>query len=532
MNPFFKRLIQKPIILLLAVNIVIGLFVFRNYGLTWDEPLFFDYGDALGYAYSPREWFSGDFDINNSFGSSGDDHKTRGPAYLLLAREPVYLLEAFGLDNASAWHLINFLFFQLGVYFLYRLASRWMKPSAALAAAALFSWQPLLWGHAFINPKDPPFLVFFLASVCLGFEMVDKLLDEEKSRKQKYTSLIVSAVFLGITTSIRVLGPLAGFIVFLYFLARTVQNKNLRVSASPWLAFLVYGVIAILVMIITWPFLWENPFARFIEVFRFMSDNPTELSVLFDSTLYRAGELPRRYLPFLLGTTLTEPVWFLFIFGIVVGYLKFFREKSSTIVGNNIITLSLVLFWFLVIVAYVLIRKPAMYDGWRHFLFIIPPVFIFTGFAFEFITQFIALYWLRAALITAFLLPGVIGIVQLHPFEYAYYNSFIGGISGAFRQYETDYWLTCYKEAVEQFETTNDEPVKLYVHREAYIAAYYAGASLSVQDTRGALKDIQSGDYVLINTRANEDRGTFKEAAPVLYVGRGDAIFCIIKQIP
>src|ERR1044071_9634156 len=96
------------------------------------------------------------------------------PAYLLLAREPVYLLKRLGLDTASAWHLINFLFFQIGVYFLYRLAARWMKPAAALAAAALFSWQPLLWGHAFINPKDPPFLVFFLASVCLGFEMVDR----------------------------------------------------------------------------------------------------------------------------------------------------------------------------------------------------------------------------------------------------------------------------------------------------------------------------------------------------------------------
>ncbi len=121
MNSFFKALVKKPILLLLAVNILIGFFIFRDYGLSWDEPLFYDYGDALGYAYSPHEWFSGHFDLENSYGPSGDDHKTRGPAYLFLAREPVYLLETFGLDEASAWHLINFLFFQLGVYFLYRL---------------------------------------------------------------------------------------------------------------------------------------------------------------------------------------------------------------------------------------------------------------------------------------------------------------------------------------------------------------------------------------------------------------------------
>ena len=136
MNSAFKKFAEKPILLLLVVNLLVGLFIFRDYGYSWDEPLFYDYGDALRYAYSPQAWLSGNFDINNSYGSSGDDHKTRGPAYLLLAREPVYLLEALGLDEASAWHLINFLFFQLGVYFFYRLALRWLRPSAALAATA------------------------------------------------------------------------------------------------------------------------------------------------------------------------------------------------------------------------------------------------------------------------------------------------------------------------------------------------------------------------------------------------------------
>ncbi|HSK66704.1 MAG TPA: hypothetical protein VK888_07235, partial [Anaerolineales bacterium] len=157
MKPGYKLIFEKPILLLLAVNIIAGLFIFRDFGLSWDEPLFYDYGNALGYAYSPPEWFSGRFDVDNSYGSSGDDHKTRGPAYLLLARGPVRILETYGVDSASAWPLINFLFFQGGVYVLYRLSRRWMKPSGALAAAALFAWQPMLWGHAFINPKDPPF---------------------------------------------------------------------------------------------------------------------------------------------------------------------------------------------------------------------------------------------------------------------------------------------------------------------------------------------------------------------------------------
>ena len=533
MSSSFQKIFEKPIFILLAVNIIVGLFIFRDFGYSWDEPLFYDYGNALGYAYSPREWFSGHFEVDNSYGASGDDHKTRGPAYLLLSREPVYLLEAFGLDQASAWHLVNFLFFQLGVYFLYRLSRRWLKPSAALAASALFAWQPMLWGHAFINPKDPPFLTFLLASVCLGFEMVDRLRED---RQLKFSTVVFPAIILGITTSIRVLGPLAGLLVFIYLCAVVFQNQNLRVSVSyhpnrgPWLIFSLYALIAMLTMFLTWPYLWESPLTRFLDVLRFMSDNPTNLSVLFGGQVYRAGALPRRYLPFMLSTTLTEPVWILFIGGVILGYRKLINQRPRG--SNQMISLTLTLFWFLSLVAYVLIRKPAMYDGIRHFLFILPPLFIFTGFAFEFLLDRFASNWLYAGFVFLILLPGILGIARLHPYEYTYYNSFIGGTTGAFRNYETDYWLTCYKDAVDELNTFAVEPVDLYVHREAYIAEYYGNKNISVHELRGAADEVKSGDYVLVNTRANEDRRVLKDVSPVIQIGRGAALFCMIKRVP
>ena len=550
MHPFFNKFIEKPILLLLAINILIGLFVFRDYGYSWDEPLFYDYGDALGYAYSPQAWLSGHFDINNSYGSSGDDHKTRGPAYLLLAREPVYLLRASGLDKASAWHLINFLFFQVGVYFLYRLALRWLKPSAALAASALFSWQPLLWGHAFINPKDSPFLVFFLASVCLGFEMVDQLADSIKGNGGNYSAVLFPAVLLGLTTSIRILGPFAGLLVLMYGVFRL---GNRIVSFLPHFVF--YGIMALLTMFVTWPYLWEDPIARFLDVTRFMSDNPTNLSVLFGGHVYRAGELPRRYAPFVLATTLTEPVWPLCLTGILVGYWKSIKQQNegqaslrdgssdetweslrssldTVTIRNNLVSLTLVLLWFATLVAYVLIRKPSMYDGLRHFLFILPPIFIFIGFTFQVLFEYVHSSWLRAGLILLFMIPGVLGILSLHPYEYTYYNSLVGGTSGAFRSYETDYWLTCYKDTMQQLNQSIDRPANVFVHREAYIAAYYANPNVRVQDLRGALNDVRPGDFILVNTRTNEDRKVFKDAPIVMQIARGDAIFCLVRQIP
>ena len=514
---------QYPILILLIINIVIGLLTFRNYGLSWDEPLFYDYAHSLGYAYSPKEWFSGNFDLENAFGSSGSDHANRGPAYILLAQPVVSVLESFKLDNASAWHLVNFLTFQFGVYLFYRLSKRWVKESAALAATALFAWQPLLWGHAFINPKDPPFLVFFLGAVCFGLEMVDALHTSQTTKFTLWRSTLLAAFFLGIATSIRVLGPLAGLLVCIYAFMQFGQ-KGIPVLVKQ---LALYSALAILTAFITWPYLWGNPIQKFIEAFGFMSDNPTQLQVLFNGQLYRADELPRRYLPTLLVLTLTEPTWFLFAAGLLTAlwHQVNITTRKITVLSSFILPT----LWFLIPFLYVILRKPPMYDGYRHFLFMLPPVFVFTGFAFEKLFEIIKSRQTAVALAALLIAPAIYSGAQLHPYQYAYYNLFTGGTSGAFRTFETDYWLTCYKDAVEQFDQQN---AQLFVKREPIMASYYASENLNIRDYRAEFGEIRSGDFVLVNTRANEDIKTFKEAPVVLQIRRGDAVFCEIKKIP
>ncbi len=515
----FPSGLKKPVFLLLGVSIAIGLLTFRDYGLTWDEPLFYKYADALGYAYTPANWVSGHFDLNQSYGPSADDHKNRGPAYLLLAREPVYLIEHFNIDIGAAWHLINFLTFLLGVFFLYLICEHFIQPWAAFTASALFASQPLLWGHAFINPKDMPFLVFLMGSFYLGFRMVDQLVDSNRQPARKLTfHILLPALFLGIATSNRVLGPLAGLLVIFYFLSRHPTWRT-----SIWI--LVYCLLSIIIMVATWPYLWESPL-RFLQVFQFMSDNPTVLPVLFGDQVYRAYDLPRRYLPFFLFFTLTEFVWPFFVLGLVAAYRKLRNDFPKFIHA------SLILAWFAIPLAYAVLSRPPMYDGMRHFLFTLPPIFIIAGFAFESFFELIKKKWINILSVLVVLLPGVIGIAQLHPYEYTYYNSFISGTAGAFRHYETDYWLTCYKEAVEQFNQIETKPVKLYVHREADVAQPYAAKNVTVLDERGAEGQIQSGDYILINTRTNEDRKSFHEAPTILSIGRTGATYCVIKEFP
>jgi hypothetical protein len=424
----------------------------------------------------------------------------------------------------------------LGVYLLYRLALRWIKPGGAFASASLFAWQPLLWGHAFINPKDPPFLVFFLAAILTGFNMVDAVAVQARDKKWK---ILLAGFILGIATSIRVLGPLAGLLVLVYAFG-TIRSPAGQSGSDPSLSFrnwlgrfvpslIVYLVFSAIITLATWPYLWPNPIDRFIEVSNFMSANPTQLAVLFNGQLFPADELPRRYLPVMLGLTLTEPVWPLFVTGLVVAYFKF---RSARLLGHPKLDILTMLLWFLLPFGYVLLRKPPMYDGFRHFLFMLPPVFIFAGFSTEWILDRVRSHWIAAALGLAILLPGVLPVFQLHPYEYTYYNSGIGGTSGAFRRFETDYWLTCYKEAVEKFTINTPGRAQLFVKREPYIAAYYADASIEIKDYREEAGEIQTGDFLLVNTRANEDLKTFRNAPSVLEITRGEAVFCLIKQIP
>jgi hypothetical protein len=200
--------------------------------------------------------------------------------------------------------------------------------------------------------------------------------------------------------------------------------------------------------------------------------------------------------------------------------------------GRKLLIAILTLAWLAIPVFYVVARRPPLYDGMRHFLFVAPPIFVFAALALDLAFERIRRSGVRMAVAILVIVPGLIGIVGLHPYEYTYFNALVGGTGGAFRHYETDYWLTCYKEAVQRFSASVQIPVRLFVHREVAVAAPYASSDVTVLDERGAARNIIAGDYLLINSRTNEDQHTFRDAPEVLTVGRAGATFCAIKRIP
>ena len=502
-----------PILILLLVSLLIGIFTFQDYGMAWDEYLYYQYADSIGYAYSITEHASEDFDLTRAFEPSAWDHQNHGPAYLLIARGAVYALESItGVDKVAVWHLLNFINFLVGVLFLYYLSLRWFKPSVAISLTLLYISQPVLWGHSFINPKDPPFATIFIAAIYFGFRMVDKLVAPEK-KTPPWMEIITTGILIGIATNLRVIGPLLGVMLFGYALLK----KNIKVL----LWFIPTALVAMLTTYVTWPYLWETPIATFIEVIQIMANYPVSPKTLFYGNPYESYEVPLRYLPVLLGITLTEPVWPLAIFGAGIAAFRFFKKKLAWR------DLSIIAFWLAFMVAYLLILRPPMYDNYRHFLFILPPIFIFAGFAFEQLFRWIRPVSAQSIMILIVLAFGIKSNIDLHPYQYTYYNAFVGGTSGAEGSYETDYWLTCYKEALEEFEKISSEEETLIVYREAVNAAYYASDRIEVIGYR----PLKAGDYLLLSARLNEVNTVKKHSPNIIEIGRDGATFCAIREI-
>jgi len=103
----------------------------------------------------------------------------------------------------------------------------------------------------------------------------------------------------------------------------------------------------------------------------------------------------------------------------------------------------------LVSVGNFVIARPNVYDGLRHFLFILPPFAVLVGVAAADVHFRLQknLPWLALPVVAGVLLSAVPAMVRLHPYENVYFNFLAGPKATLHERYETDYWASSYREA-------------------------------------------------------------------------------------
>jgi hypothetical protein len=188
----------------------------------------------------------------------------------------------------------------------------------------------------------------------------------------------------------------------------------------------------------------------------------------------------------------------------------------------------LVAAWFFVPFCLVIVLRPNMYDNFRQFLFIVPPTFIFAGIAFDLWFTYIRNRLVTILFVVLIILPGVFWNIKLYPYQYVYYNNFVGGIRGAFRNYEMDYWMTSYREAAEFLNQYASPGSKIVVWNTNRIAnKYFYRNDLSIK----SFNDTCDADYAIVPTRFGRDIYIYPDDPVIYQVEKDHAVFMVVKQL-
>ncbi len=501
---------RVALLFVMVVALIIGYFIAPDYGISWDELGIYRYSSQMLAAY-PFILHPQDFEAK----VSDPLLYLYGPAHFMASTVFSRFILTFQTSWSffTAYHFFYFVTFLFGVLALYFLSIRWMSEWAAFGVAVLFATQPLFWGNAFINPKDTPFMTFFIASVYFGFQMLD---DSSSSRWWK---TFLAGIVLGITTSVRSLGPMAGALVILYGLWKS-PRKTLTLAP-------LYVLVAMAVAYLSWPYLWSAPVSHFMETLQTMSKFPNTGETLFNGNLYPADQLPLTYFPTFIALQLTEPMLALIVIGTVISTWLFVKAQDREPV-------LLFVAWFLLPALYIGSSGSTLYDNARQLIFLLPPLLIFAGVGLDVLLKYIKTPVLRAVLMLVMVLPGLYANIQLHPYQFVYFNSLTGGVGGAFRKFDLDYTGTSFMEAQEYLNANAEPGVQIVVVGPRHIARAYAREDLknSFIGTQDSLNpDGLDYYYVLFLTRTNADLSRCMDGEIVYTVERDGGVLAYIKKI-
>src|SRR6202043_2119989 len=316
----------------------------------------------------------------------------------------------------------------IGMFVTWRLGRPLGGPFAGLIGLILRATCPLYYGHMFINPKDGPFAV---TSVIALLGIVRAF--EEYPRATPATIALCS-VGVGLAIGSRVMG---GFSVLdavpplPLILAIKARADGLKAGLSEIGSFLVAfipgAILAYLVMGLVWPWSVTAPLNPFHAVEYFSNFFEKPWLELFDGQLIPVPDMPRSYVPTLAALQLPEILLALGLCGTIgaIGAAVIPRSRDGG-AGHRAALLATV-FAATLPVLITIAARPAMYNGIRHFVFVVPTFAALGGLAGAWIARRLERFG-RAAVAGGALIflagasSAVIAMAQLHPYEYTHFN--------------------------------------------------------------------------------------------------------------
>ncbi len=489
---------RLPLFCFIIVYLVFAFMTFRSFGITWDEARVYGRGDDLITH------------VTKGYPAADLVRGTLYPGYLLYdgvyaAANTVITRTLFHTDDFVYRHLTNMLLGIITFVSMFELllfATK--KKYVALLGTVLLFMTPVFLGHLAFNPKDMPYAMFFILATMLII----------RGETIANTSLrnITLGIAIGLVVSQRVLGAQLLPIYFAFRLYSEYADTGKITWARIVSAFydtLNIAMVALLTTMMSWPFLASNPLRSGYAILQANSRFPWNGTVLFFGQQIHGKDLAWYYLPAMLLIQL--PLFILLPLAAIPFAMKRLWQNKTAVLVGGIILANLLLY---------LLIDPVIYDGMRHYLFLIPLFVVLVTLVIQEAYRLLIATWNKQTLfkkvtvqqplviffviLVASFVGTVITIGMLHPYEYVYYNSLVGGLPGASGKFETDYWQAGYKEATEWLvknevaTRTDKKVVKVFMSGSSYPArAFFDPSRMKFTST------FTEADYYISFTRSD-----------------------------
>jgi hypothetical protein len=514
---------------LLFLGASIAALIFNDYGMTWDEHVHHTHGELL------LAYFTSGFQdtrcldyINLMF---------YGP---LVDLSSAALSKLLGTPRVETQHALIACFGLAAIAGVLEMGAQSRRRWAIVVAPLAIVLMPRFFGHSFTNPKDLPFACLYAWSLLW---IARAAADGLKSPRP----LAICAVVMSTAVAIRpgalplLVAIFVGAIGY-RTLAESVADQALDLRNSLRLAgrTLAVFVAVWLGMIALWPFAHQAPLANPIAAIREASAFSFDYQVLFNGSVQSSSQLAWFYIPAYIVITTPLVILSLGLLGILASTARasrFAHDPPAMMEVTALLGVALPL-------GAAVVLHPNVYDGLRHFLFVLPPLAFFAAIGVDLLVgrleARIAPKVLGVGLVITLLFP-LAAIVRLHPYQTSFFNSLVGGLNGAQSRFETDYWVSSYKEAVEwvnaQAEQATEEelPIRLIVAANSFntvCATYYASDRVQIKTVwrDPGIPEIPAPyDYFLSTTRYGKDK-MFPNSSIAHTVSRDAAPLTVIRK--
>jgi len=332
---------------------------------------------------------------------------------------------------------------------------------AGILVILLFALSPTFLGHAQNNLKDIPFALSYIASI---YFILRLFLNKNKTRI--YDALLLTAS-IAFSISIRSGGLILICYLFLFFALfylQKYQKENLidiPLVRMKFITILFISLAALLLSLLLWPYGQIDPIHNIWKSYQVMSQFPTTIRQLFEGKMEWSDLMPWYYLPKYMEITFPLIVF--------AGLAAFGILSKKILTRENWLIYGFILFSILFPIVFVIYQKSNLYGSWRHFLFVYPSIILLAA------TGFSRLFnYFKNIYITLLILLFSLGLslhplkfmISNHPYYYLYYNQLVGGLDGAYGNYETDYYYHTIREGSEwlnKYMKTNEQdgPIKI-----------------------------------------------------------------------